>query len=133
MLKEFIQKWLGIENAEALAADSRLFGRQMSGSIYAMSVDYENTLAQIIELQQKFDVLAEALGIVIVPDMTKTPPEPTIASIRENGLLGSASEYINAVMVADKLIGVMYSASREQAKLFDELSRNRRKTVSART
>lgn len=119
MIRQFIRNWLGIVDArkDPLNDDRH----RQPATIFP--VNYQNTVSEILMLQQKFDVLAEALGVVVVADLAKEPPEPTIASIRPDGLLGDAKEYINAVMVADKLVGLQVRAMEEQARLLKVISR----------
>lgn len=153
MLKQLIRRWLDIEppmeqyaeqfgslwaKANRKADDARITMLERMDAIESMhknrdvrKPDYQNTLHQIIELNQKFDVLAEALGVVIVADFVGYPPEPTIASIRENGLLGDAQQYINAVMVADKLAGLDYQVRKRQAELLRELGIDGRRRKNA--
>ena len=137
-LKQILRQWLGIvdapkvlpvksqKNDNVLQKEDEKLLREigmMRGRFVTMEADYDNTLHVMMELQQKFDVLAGAMGVVIVPDYVNKPPEPTIASISKDGLLGDAKQYINAVMVADKIIGLNYDLMRQQAALFATLQK----------
>ena len=88
-----------------------------------MSIDQNNTLHEVMELQQKFDVLAEKMGVVIVGSLNGE--EPKIVSVCENGMLGDATAYIAAAQVADRIMNIQHRCLQEQARLFDQLERKR--------
>jgi hypothetical protein len=73
---------------------------------------------QVLMLQQKFDLLAEVLGVVIVADCTKNPQEPVLVSVAD--ITESAKDLVNYSVVADKLLGLHYRMMREQQSFFKD-------------
>ena len=56
----------------------------------------------------KVDALTDALGIDILVDHSSYEPKMKIYSMRDDGLLGNAQEYISATLAADKMLGIHY-------------------------
>ena len=99
----------------------------LKNKVSVISNDYANTLNRLHSLDQKFQALVEMLGVDVVADYVHVPPRPVVISTRDNGLMsGNAAEYLNATLVAAKLVGVMYKAEEQKLELFRELKRNRR-------
>lgn len=123
-LKKKIIQWLNIkdwfdlnlksiEHEHALCCELKILREETS---------YENTLKNIHDLQQKFDALSDALGISVVSDHVHHPPEPVIVSIRDNGLFGNASDYIEAVVAAKKIVSLNYKLMRDQLQLLSTIA-----------
>ncbi|MFH1627850.1 MAG: hypothetical protein ABIE47_03910 [Pseudomonadota bacterium] len=98
---------------------------RIEGKVKVMSNDYGNTLHEIMKLRQVHDALLGALGVDIVVDFVHIPPNPTMISTRKNGILDKASDYLNAVVVADKLAKLMYKSLEAQLEVLSTISRKK--------
>lgn len=139
MLKSFLRRWLEIPEAttaKVIAPDppkphptqppqsgAQEELQRMRGLYQAVSANYQNTLYQVTDLQQKLDVLCEAFGVVIVGG--SEGENPKIVSIAENGLLGDAKSYINAAQVIDKAANMHLEFLKNQAKFYGQLEADR--------
>jgi hypothetical protein len=124
-LRDSIRSWLGVES---LVRRINKLERE-SGNIRAEKTDFKNTLYRIDDLHSKFEALMEALGVVIVTDISSGNPVPIITKDREDGLMGNAQEYLNAVIAGDKMMGLLYRYNEEVAKLFQQLNRDKKYKV----
>lgn len=111
-VKSWLRKWLEIPPpAPPLERQiDRAFGKiggisrdqaQMESDLRNAATDAENALHQAHELQRKFDALAAALGVYVIANVDG---EATIASTRENGLMGTAERYIEAALLAQNFM-----------------------------
>lgn len=130
MLKSFLRRWLEIPNLTPnlteLASSSCDELHRIRAICTVAANDYNNTLKAILELRQKFDVLAEKMGVVIVGSLNGE--EPKIISVRDDGMLGDAKSYLDAAQAADRFINIYLQCMQEQNKLFRQLEFSQKKT-----
>ncbi len=88
-----------------------------------MANDYGNTLHVMAKIEQRFSALCDALGVDVVVDFVHIPPEPTLISTRENGLMGNAAQYLEAVIAAGKLAKGMYKSLEAQLEVLQQIKR----------
>jgi hypothetical protein len=99
------------------------------------SVDYEHQRvmdmimslhAETSMLSQKFDLLSDAIGVVIVADCVRNPPQAFIESARDD------KEYIRSVLVADKIVAAHRHMIDNVNALMDSIDWRRRQTEKRR-
>lgn len=72
--------------------------------LHQLRASRDNTLDQILQLQQKFDALMDMWGVTVAFD----PDGPAkIVSHRDNSLLADSKRYLNAALVAETLLDVL--------------------------
>lgn len=116
-----LQQWLGIHDSSHILREVVSAPCPSQTTCKILSKDYQNILQRVLDLQGKFDVLAEAFGVIIVGSLNGE--DPKIISARENGLLGNAKDYINAAQIVDRVVAIQIGCLEEQIKIFDRLNR----------
>jgi len=58
---------------------------------------------EVDSINQKFDALAKAVGVVVVSDLSSINPHAVIASIKNNRKANKAKEYLQIIVLDKKL------------------------------
>lgn len=129
-IRNIVREWLGVSDPppplsppnESLVAAASQSARAADRS----AADVENALSNVIELQLKFDALAEMLGVIVVCDFTCRTPNAEVKSTRTNGLLDEARNYIAAATAAAEMMNLQRRLLEQQRdmtkKMLAELS-----------
>lgn len=83
---------------------------------------YTQVITKLHMIDQKFEVLCNLLGVSIVAAYLGQDPQPYVNSIRENGLLGDAQEYLKHVVIAEELIKLHHRMLSDQKELMKGIS-----------
>ena len=117
-LRNIARAWLGISDPPPPPPQNESLVAAASRSALAAersATDAENALSHVIELQLKFDALAEMLGVVVVCNFTCKEPNAEVRSTRRGSLLDDAERYLFAATATTE-IRILMEQQRDMTK-----------------
>ena len=123
-LKRSVRLWLGIDASQPpTVAD---LSPDQLAVLRRSDVNAQNALDQSLDIKRKFDALNDALGIGFVVNKDGSV---SMAGIVDNGLFGDAARYIDATVLAEKIMAAEWKMTQQRASmllgLHDEFKKGR--------
>lgn len=128
-IKKLLREWLEIPYPHQPSPPS--YEQKLAVAYDDIFCAVSDLKLMLIDYQQRFDLLADKLGVVIIGPTNGEGPK--VVSVREDGMLGNAKTYINASQAADMFVNLYYRCMQDQVKLFGELNLARSNVGSADT
>jgi hypothetical protein len=133
MLKEWLREWLGINGVGTKEMERLRYEiESIQEQIQQYRIYHSTGADDVMIIDQKLDALAGLLGVEIVEDLVRNPREVIIKSIRDNGLLSNAREYVDAALTVEKLIAAQHKMNVEYGNLISLLNWRSDKTNGSR-
>lgn len=130
-LKTWLREWLEIPTPSPVDLERKIdksFGKigtinreqiLFEVDLRNAKVDASNALHEAMELQRKFDALAEALGVYVVAN---ADGPASIHSTRVNGLMADAERYIAAALLADNFMSAERRMLEQRRKMLADFA-----------